>query len=185
MIKKIQFNKGYTLLFAVLVSVLVLSVGLSILNISKKEFLLSSSARESTKAFYAADSGLECAAYFDFNGTFNYLDNNASGDPFRDQNIQCAGHTAQLHESVLYYERINSINYYTFDLLLEGSSCVTIYVVKTPSSIDPITSLAVSAETRISSYGYNLGWDSSTNSGGGSCTKASPNRVERAIEYNY
>lgn len=184
MIKKIQFNKGYTLLFAVLVSVLVLSVGLSILNISKKEFLLSSSARESTKAFYAADSGLECAAYFDFNGTFNYLDNTSS-DPFRDQNIQCAGHTAQLHGNILYYERYGTDNYYTFDILFEGSSCATIYVTKMAAGIDPFSGDYLSARTQISSYGYNLGWDSSTNNGGGSCTKASPNRVERAIEYNY
>ena len=65
----LKSNKGYTLLFAVLVSSVVLSIGISILTISKKEFLLSASAKDSTSAFYAADTGIECAAYYDSNSS--------------------------------------------------------------------------------------------------------------------
>ena len=63
--KKNNYKKGYTLLFSVLVSSLLLAVGISILNISKKEFLLATSARDSSSAFYAADSGIEYALYHD------------------------------------------------------------------------------------------------------------------------
>jgi len=58
---KINSQKGYTLLFAVIVSVLVLSIAAFILSVSRKEAILASSARDSIYAFYAADSGLECA----------------------------------------------------------------------------------------------------------------------------
>lgn len=61
-----NFNGGYTLLFAVLIASLVLSIGLSVFNISMKEFILSSAGRESQFAFYAADTGIECALYWDF-----------------------------------------------------------------------------------------------------------------------
>lgn len=53
------------MLFAVLLSALVLSMGVSILSISRKEVILSSAGRESISAIYAADMGLECALYWD------------------------------------------------------------------------------------------------------------------------
>lgn len=73
--KKIIFKKinnkekGFALLFAVLVSVMVLAVGASIINISLKQVILSSAGRESQFAFYAANTGMECALYWDLNGT--------------------------------------------------------------------------------------------------------------------
>lgn len=57
--------KGFTTLFAVLVASLLLAIGIAIFNITYKELLLSSSARESQFAIYAADTGLECALYWD------------------------------------------------------------------------------------------------------------------------
>ncbi len=58
-------ERGFTLLLAVLVSSLILAIGLAISNILLKELLLSSSGRESQFAFYAADSGAECALFWD------------------------------------------------------------------------------------------------------------------------
>ncbi len=56
---------GFTLFYAVLVSSLLLALGLAIFNITYKELILSSGARESATAFYAADAGLECALFWD------------------------------------------------------------------------------------------------------------------------
>jgi Tfp pilus assembly protein PilX len=68
--KKIKENKrGFTLLFAILVAVMVLAVGTSIINISLKQVILSGSGRESQFAFYAANTGMECALFWDLNGT--------------------------------------------------------------------------------------------------------------------
>ena len=62
-------QKGFTLLFAVLVSSLILALGLSIANITLKEVALSGTGRESQFAFYAADTGTECALYWDIKGS--------------------------------------------------------------------------------------------------------------------
>jgi len=61
-------KRGFTLLFAVLVSTLVLSVGASIISIALKQIILSGSARDSQFAFYAANTGIECALYLDIVG---------------------------------------------------------------------------------------------------------------------
>lgn len=58
-------QKGFTLFIAVLVGSLMLAIGFSIFNLTFKELLLSASARDSQIAFYAADTGLECALYYD------------------------------------------------------------------------------------------------------------------------
>lgn len=53
---------GYTLLFATLTAALVLGVAAFILGIARKQYILSSTARDSIYAFYAADSAVECLA---------------------------------------------------------------------------------------------------------------------------
>jgi hypothetical protein len=47
---------------------LVLAVGLAILSIALKQLQLSSAGRESQKAFFSADAGVECALYLDRGG---------------------------------------------------------------------------------------------------------------------
>lgn len=58
-------TQGFTLFISILVGSLMLSIGFSIFNLTFKELLLSASARDSQIAFYAADTGLECALYYD------------------------------------------------------------------------------------------------------------------------
>jgi hypothetical protein len=50
---------------AALVSSIVLSLGSSIFVIAQKQIMLSSLGRDSQFAFYAADTGAECALYWD------------------------------------------------------------------------------------------------------------------------
>jgi len=56
-------QSGYTLLFAVLISVLILGVAVFMSGIARKEYILSSTALDSMYSFYAADSGIECVMY--------------------------------------------------------------------------------------------------------------------------
>jgi len=80
-------KKGFLVLIAIVVSVILLSVGMFIANVALQEIKISSSLKESQKAFYAADSILECAllkeftgngfARFDYNGVHN-IDNSLS-----------------------------------------------------------------------------------------------------------
>lgn len=58
-------QRGFALLIAVILTSVVLAVGMALLDISYKQVLLSSSAKNSQYAFYNADSALECALYYD------------------------------------------------------------------------------------------------------------------------
>ena len=165
MMKTNPNNKGYTLLFAVLVSTIVLSIGISILTISKKEFLLSASARDSTSAFYAADSGLECAAYYDGQGNFS------TTSPQIDNIISCAGYVVQSHDV------LGNSDDMTFVIQIPigtNGACSIVSVEKYYDDDDIAT-------TRILSRGYNVGWLGTALG----CTDTSSRRVERALQLTY
>jgi len=63
--KEYNNKKGFALLFSVLVSSLLLTIGLSIFSIALKELAISTATRQSIHAFYAADSGREYVKYLD------------------------------------------------------------------------------------------------------------------------
>lgn len=67
-------QNGFTLLIAILVIGIILAIGLSILNITLKEYILSNVARESAIALNAADAGMECALYWDRSSQGNKFD---------------------------------------------------------------------------------------------------------------
>ena len=176
MIKKLKNNKGYTLLFAVLVSSVVLSVGISILTISKKEFLLSSAVRESVSAFYSADSGLECAIKHDEAGVF--IGPNTSPP-------NCMGGSVKIMPSPLSFGS-EGISTTTFQVkILDNKGSCAIVTVARFIYNDP--SLGPIPMTSIESRGYNLGWDSNkiNDTTVGPCSAISVRRVERAIKYTY
>ncbi len=54
------------MLLATIIASLLLAVGAAMFSIIKKEIILSSLGRDSQFAFYAADTGAECALYLDF-----------------------------------------------------------------------------------------------------------------------
>lgn len=57
--------RGFTLLIAVILSSVVLTIGLALLDLAYKQIILASTAKQSQIAFYAADSAIECALYYD------------------------------------------------------------------------------------------------------------------------
>lgn len=57
--------RGFTLLIAVILSSVALSVGIALLDVAYKQVILASSARQSQTAFYNADTALECVLYWD------------------------------------------------------------------------------------------------------------------------
>lgn len=59
-------QKGFVILIAVLVSMILLSIGIFIASVATREIQLSSSAKGSQAAFFAADSVLECALFKEF-----------------------------------------------------------------------------------------------------------------------
>ncbi len=173
-------NRGYTLLFAVLVSSIVLAVGISILTISKKEFLLSSSARDSIVAFYAADSGLSCAIFSIEQNPGNFSTTTASA------NIRCMQKDfSTIAISPATPSIIFNLNDDTFTFHLkisQDSNSKVCAVIEVKKFYEYDTDFAQNIlMTTIISKGYNLGWNDSSNT----CSAPSPRRVERALEYTF
>lgn len=59
-------QRGFTILLATLVAAITLAIGLSVYILAQKQVELSRLGRDSQIAFYAADTGAECALYWDF-----------------------------------------------------------------------------------------------------------------------
>ncbi len=59
-----KLNNGFVLLYAVLVSSIVLTVGLLLANILLKQLVIAGAARDAKIAYYAADAGRDCALYW-------------------------------------------------------------------------------------------------------------------------
>ena len=60
-------ERGFIILFAILISAVMLLISVGIFNVVQKQSILSSFSRESQRAFYAADAALECALQNDLN----------------------------------------------------------------------------------------------------------------------
>ncbi len=56
-------NSGFALLMTLLVVSVIITVGLTILDVTIKQVRLSANAKDSETAFHAANAGLECAQY--------------------------------------------------------------------------------------------------------------------------
>ncbi|MFH1402345.1 MAG: pilus assembly PilX N-terminal domain-containing protein [Patescibacteria group bacterium] len=61
-------QRAFVSVMALLLSNIFLILGMSVFSIALRESILSSGAKESLAAFYAADGGIECALYWDIKG---------------------------------------------------------------------------------------------------------------------
>ncbi len=94
MITNFKSRRGFTLLIAVVFTAVVLSVALALADIAYRQVILASTARQSQYAFYAADSALECALYWDQRGDrFDYTTEGSSGS------FACQGQTVNFTAS--------------------------------------------------------------------------------------
>ena len=57
---------GFTLLFATLTASLLMTISFAVFRLTLKEAQLTTAVKDSQGAFYAADVGIECALYWDF-----------------------------------------------------------------------------------------------------------------------
>lgn len=69
--KSETMNKGFTLLYALLIITLVFSVSASVMQIMTKELRLANFGEVSQIALYAAKSGSDCALYWAIQGAFD------------------------------------------------------------------------------------------------------------------
>jgi len=166
-------EKGFVILIAVLLAVIFGLIGASIFSISIKELALSSGGKESQYAFYAADSGMECAFYWDLIQN-KFATSTHSAEP---SDLYCAGQDITASDEWYWKASIDgnptnnnqggtifSFNLYPNDP--SRSDCVIVYVLKTKNANGTFS-------TKIKSRGYNT------------CDSTNSRRVERAVEVNY
>ena len=92
MLIKSTHENGLALLLALIVVSVVLAVGLSLLNITLKQFTLSATARDSEMAFHAANTGLECMQHYRGEEAWREVLLNDDADPDTDApELSCAG----------------------------------------------------------------------------------------------
>lgn len=151
-----QTQRGFTLLIAILVVGVVLAVGLSILTITLKEYLLSGMERESVIALNAADAGMECALYWDRSSQGGKFDGAGGGS------ITCVGITINPVPPAPQGTAQN------FDFSWPQPN-------PTVCSKITVTKFAT-GETKITSLGYNKPCATTMNS---------PRTVERGLETHY
>lgn len=60
-----SLDGGFTLFIAIIIMGTLLLIAAGITNLAVRQAFISSSARESQNAFYAADTGMECAIFWD------------------------------------------------------------------------------------------------------------------------
>ena len=62
---QIKNNRGFVILFAVTLASILLTISLGVSNIALREIKFSTSAKDTNDAFFAADTGTECALFND------------------------------------------------------------------------------------------------------------------------
>jgi hypothetical protein len=170
----VSSQRGFVILFAVLVSSILLSIGLGIFSITYKELLLSSSDRDSQVAFYAADTGTECALYWDVQhpdteeSIFGLVLAATSTPPDASMPALCAGKDIVSDWAIEYYpEYLFVETTFTIDTIGDTDACAEVSVTK---SYDALNN---ERTTQIDSRGFN------------SCAEGISRRVERGLRVEY
>ncbi len=168
--------------FAALVASLALAIGLAIYDLTFRQLSLSGITAQSQYAIYAADTGAECALYWDTkygcqaDGTGCKSAFATSSTAVNAGTIACAGVSAiSISGGALVANATAATTTFTISTINSGglgfnlgtlTPCVTVVVAKTAVSGAPGVS-----RTSISSRGKNT------------CTGA--NQLERALQVNY
>ncbi len=149
---------GFALLYSVIVISLILTIAISISDITYKQTILSNLAKDSQIAFYQADSGIECGMYWDATqNTFVPVPMDPSAVP---DTLQCGDRTMKFDDSQ------SDVDYFVYELsVVNGSDpCFTVIFDK--------TTLGAGETGKIQSRGHNTCEDG-------------PRKVERALEVVY
>ena len=171
-------KRGFTIFFAVLVGSLALAVGLAIYDLLVRELALSQTATESQYAIYAADTGAECALYWDL----NYGDTDGS-----------AFATSSLDNPVVSSLSCNNQDVVTSPIV--GIPWTTEVPPRTPTSATTVfwvslgsaqsdSCAMVTVEKTIVTQG-DPSATKITSRGRNTCDSADPSRLERALEVRY
>ena len=155
-IGKLNNQKGIAIYIAVTITAALVLVSFAVINLALKQIGISSSGRDSQAAFYVADSGVECALFWDLKNP-TLPGHSAFATTTALQNINC-------NNTAITVTRVGATS--TFSMTLSPNPyCVNVTVAKGYQLGSPTT--------KIESRGYN------------SCSSTNTRRMERAILVNY
>lgn len=150
-------NEGFTLFIAVVITGTLLLIATSVASLAVKQAFISSTALKSQQAFYAADTGLECALYWDVKNPSD-ISAFATSSPPSTINCNQDGNNPT-NQWVVGGASVSTINRINF---LPDPYCAIVTVTKNSNGT-----------TLIESRGYNT------------CNALEPRRVERAVRSTY
>jgi len=165
-------DTGFTLFISLTITATLLLVAAGIVTVALRQSFLTGSSRESQYAFYAADSGIECAIYWDVkNGTGFSAFSSLSPDSTTiicnadDANTTNVGKTNPFPNS---FGGPSASNISSFRLTLYSNP-----PAYTPYCADVTVTKSLDGKTKIISKGYNT------------CDDTNPRRTQRSVEVNY
>ncbi len=187
-------NLGFVLLFTLLISSILLATGLGVSRLMVRQIGLASLNRDSQVAFFAADSGMECAQHWDGFKKFDIL---SPPSPSESRTIYCNGIVIEHDKAPNPGEGIIGVTANDCDLakgppeknIISGGtkscftfslangkdssgrnrlSCAFVVVEKTVDSSVPLNPVTT---TKITSNGYNR------------CDLSLPNVLQRTLEF--
>jgi Tfp pilus assembly protein PilX len=184
--------RGFTLLYAVLISSVLLAIGIAIFEITVRELRLSSIVRESEYAFYAADAGLECAMKSDFKyagtesafaGSISTTTGAISTGSEVASGVSCASQDVVAHGTPPSPYQADTSTWTLWSITIEGDVYTTVFyhslssgvrcAIVTVEKTAPDTS---TVQTVIESRGYNVACGS---------LSTDTNAVERTLRVSY
>lgn len=164
-----QYNKkkGFALLLAIIVSGLILTIGLILVDTNVKQITLSDAAVESERSFHAAYAGVECAQFWNIADVWD--------DGAAETNIRCIDQVQQTHTIANAYNAVevkeiefNWIDADSFspsDTSYEMCTNMTVYKYFNPVASTEMTVLPATFDNRtcvpgvectvVQSRGYN------------------------------
>lgn len=171
-IKNKRRDNGFVLFFSLIISTIVLSIISGVILIAYKELIISSTGRESQRAFYSADTGVECALYWDIKHPLVGYEEMSVFPSSMDSSIPdeiingCSGDNLVI-SSVLIPAPTGTAATSTFSMDIAASGvCADVFVSKYMDALG-------NEKTKIDSHGYNT------------CDIGSTRRVERGIRVTY
>ena len=147
-----QYTKGFTLFFALLVSSLALAIGVAIYDITVRELQLSNTATQSQYAVYAADTGAECALYWEYKytaGNANGGSNSAFATSSRDTQKATGGVICSGQDVASSWTVTADTASATTTFSIAGSNAAA------PCSIVYVYKSGTPTNTKVVSHGYN------------------------------
>ncbi len=170
-------QRGFTIFIAMLIAAFALAIGLAIYDLAVRELLLSGIQTQSQYAIYAADSGAECALYWDSHFSTTTTNGSAFATSSSDTEIAVQGQVLCNSQDIVAGGLAS--NSMPWTITSSSNSATTTFwfslgqIASNPCASVTVAKYGTPSRTTITSFGYNT------------CIQNVSNKVERELEVNY